>query len=367
MYVATKGGERAIVAMPAGAARFPRYLPLVRAIGRPLTTILARHGLEQFRPLRIYLDALSQITVQCSAAEAEAPFALATMDYYFRGTGHVRGGIGSLAWALTAALESLGADVKLSTRVSGLRRSDDHWVVTTRRGALRARKVVANLLPQDVRRLTGLTDPNPFLDRLACQVEEGWGAVMLYLVVRPPPGAGPEPHHLELVHDASRGFVEGNHIFCSISGAADEGRAPDGFRTMTVSTHVALAELRRLGPAAHAALVNDIQQQMRQTLRERAPEWVEDVRHEMTASPRTFARFTGRHGGYVGGIPRRAGLAHYRDLVPAAALPGLHLVGDTVFPGQSTLATAIGGVKLAERLAPDLGLRPSQARGSLAS
>ena len=328
---------------------------------------MARHGLDQFWPLRVYLDALSQITVQCSAAEAEAPFALATMDYYFRGTGHVRGGIGALAWALTRAIESLGGDVKLSTRVSALRRIDDHWEVRTRRGTWRARKVVANMLPQDVRRLTGTTSPNAFLDRLAAQVEDGWGAVMLYLVVRTPDGAGPHPRHLELVMDSTRGFVEGNHVFCSISGAQDEGRAPDGLRTMTVSTHVALAALRRLSPTAQGALVSDIQQQMRRTLRERAPEWVADVRHEMTASPRTFARFTGRHGGYVGGIPRRVGLGHYRDLVPAAALPGLHLVGDTVFPGQSTLATAIGGVKLAERLAPELGLRRSQARGRLAS
>lgn len=29
-------------------------------------------------------------------------------------------------------------------------------------------------------------------------------------------------------------------------------------------------------------------------------------------APRTFERFTGRHLGYVGGVPRRIGLQHYR-------------------------------------------------------
>jgi len=67
----------------------------------------------------------------------------------------------------------------------------------------------------------------------------------------------------------------------------------------------------------------------------------------MTASPRTFARFTGRHRGFVGGVPRRAGLDHYLDLAPRPVANGVWLVGDSVFPGQSTLATALGGQRTA--------------------
>ena len=67
--------------------------------------------------------------------------------------------------------------------------------------------------------------------------------------------------------------------------------------------------------------------------------------------PRTFERFTGRPHGYVGGIPRRRGLSNYLDLGLTEPFPGLFLVGDTVFPGQSTLATALGGWKVADRVA----------------
>ena len=75
-----------------------------------------------------------------------------------------------------------------------------------------------------------------------------------------------------------------------------------------------------------------------------------DVRHELPGSPRTFERFTGRDGGAVGGVPRRAGLHHYTGMSPRPVLEGLWLVGDSVFPGQSTLATALGGVRTAARL-----------------
>ncbi|MCB1055146.1 MAG: FAD-dependent oxidoreductase, partial [Acidobacteria bacterium] len=88
-----------------------------------------------------------------------------------------------------------------------------------------------------------------------------------------------------------------------------------------------------------------------------APEIAGAVVRELTASPRTFERFTGRPEGLVGGVPRRAGFGAYRDLFTGPPMRGFYLVGDSVFPGQSTLATAVGGARLAQRLLGDLGHR----------
>ena len=319
------------------------YAPLLRWVGRPLGAVLAHCGLGGFAPLRTFLDALCQITVQCAAAEAEAPFALAAMDYYWRGTGHVRGGIGRLAEALAGAVAARGGEVLFANRVKALAPDGDGWRVATRRGELRARHVVANVLPQGLMRMLGAAPPR--LARLAAEVETGWGAVMLYLVARAPAGTPEGPLHLELVQDEGAPFVEGNHLFVSVSGAHDAGRAPAGMRTLTVSTHVPLRALRELDAAAQGAYVAQVQARMRTGLERLAPEWMAGVHHALTASPRTFARFTGREGGAVGGVPRRAGLHHYKALSPRPVMPGLWLVGDSVFPGQSTLATALGGVR----------------------
>ncbi len=338
-------------------ARIPRYAALLPLLGRPLTAVLARFGLEGFAPLRQYLDGLCQITVQCSAAEAEAPFALATMDYYWRGTGHVRGGIGNLAEALLGAVRTLGGEVRLASRVKAITPIGGGHQVDTRTGPLHARHVIANLLPAD---LQSLLDPGygrvPRLAGLGAQVATGWSAVMLYLVARAPEGASPGPHHLEIVQDPGQPLTLGNHLFVSISGAADEGRAPAGHRTITVSTHVPLEAHRGLSKDAQAEYFAGIQAKMREGLARFAPEWTAGVVHAMTASPRTFQRFTGRAAGAVGGIPRRRGLGQYLTAFPRAILPGLWMVGDTVFPGQSTLATAIGGTRVAAAVAADLGL-----------
>jgi phytoene dehydrogenase-like protein len=342
-------GRRALIEHARRAGEYLRIAPLV---GKTLGSVLRQHRLEGYRPLRVYLDALCQITVQCPASEAEALFAMAAMDYYFRGTAHVRGGLGSLAWALVRAIRDLGGEVLFANAATRIFRESDGWHIRARQGEIVVPKVVANLLPQDLRRLAGLRAGElPDLDRLALRVEEGWGAAMLYRVVRAPENAPPRAAHLALVRDAEAPFLEGNHVFCSVSSADDVGRAPAGHRTVTASTHLRPAVIAAGTPEEKARYVGRVQGRMRETLGALAPEWQEHVELEMTASPRTFERFTGRFLGLVGGIPRRAGLHNYRNFEPKALLPGLHLVGDTRFPGQSTLAAALGGVKVADAIA----------------
>jgi len=57
----------------------------------------------------------------------------------------------------------------------------------------------------------------------------------------------------------------------------------------------------------------------------------------------------------VGGLPRRVGVGSYAGIGPSQVLDGVWLVGDSVFPGQSALATAIGGVRTALDVRRSLG------------
>lgn len=330
------------------ASRAPQFLRVARWAGRPLIDVLRHHGVADFRPLRTFADAVSQITVQCGSAEAEAPAALATFDYFWRGARHVRGGMGALARGVAECAATHGADVRYATRVVRVEPRDGRWIVTTNRGVLEARSVVANLLPGALERIAGREFPS--LRRLAADVETGWGAAMLYRVLRDE-GLPSGPKHLQLVADASEPFVEGNHVFVSISSAEDPGRAPAGHRTATISTHVLLAKLLAMSDSERAASIAAVQERMRRTIELRAPELRGRVATEHPASPRTFERFTGRDGGWVGGVPKRAGLRNFRGLGPVEPHPGLFLVGDSAFPGQSAMAAAIGGTRAAEAVA----------------
>ncbi len=123
---------------------------------------------------------------------------------------------------------------------------------------------------------------------------------------------------------------------------------------MTMSTHLELGKLRDLPSQEQARIVSEVQGRMKQTLAARAPEISEGIVMEMPASPRTFERFTSRPHGYVGGVPRTPGLHNYDGILPSPLAKNLYMVGDSVFPGQSTLAVSLGGVKVANIIAREL-------------
>jgi phytoene dehydrogenase-like protein len=333
-------------------SRTPSYAPVLRWIRHSLRDVVAHHHLQDWEPLLIYLDAVSQITVQAKASDAEAPFAMAAVDYFFRGTGHVHGGIGQLAWALVDAIQSAGGQVSLANRVKGIHRENGGWRLETRKGDIRARQVVANILPQTLGKMV-TPQLNGALHDVERAVEDGWGAAMLYFAVDADAPDREAAHHLQLINEREAPLNEGNHVFCSISAATETERAPEGQRTVTASTHVPMRTLQSLSPDEQGEYIASIQDRMRDTIERRAPNLWAGRTFATTASPRTFERFTGRHLGYVGGVPRRVGLRHYRPraLLPREAERGLYAVGDSVLLGQSTLAVALGGVRTAEVIA----------------
>ncbi|MEZ6196658.1 MAG: FAD-dependent oxidoreductase [Planctomycetota bacterium] len=330
--------------------RAPRYLGLLSTVGRDLDALLVRSGLGSDPGLRVLLDAICRITLQAGVDEVEAPFALAALDYFFRGSRHVVGGLGRLAEELLRAFTAAGGTLRLADGVRGIARDGRGFRVVSRRGSLQASVVVSNLLPDATRGL--LDEPlraeaRGLADRER-EVRAGWGAAMLYLDVSSAALEAEGARHLELVDREDEALIEGNHVFCSI-GDGDAG----GERPVTVSTHVRMDELLGRPESERGLFIGAIQDRMRATLRARAPRLAAAIVREMTASPRTFARFTGRPDGFVGGVPRRRGFRAYRITAAPRLARGLHLVGDSVFPGQSILACALGGAKVAERIGAD--------------
>lgn len=333
------------------AMRFPKYLPILRNMNRSLAQVLQRFGIDDFKPLKIYLDALCQITVQCNSDQAEAPFALATMDYYYRGTAHAIGGMGKLANELCKAITLCGGEVHLSNKVKGIKRIDEGYQVETRKGTYLCKYLISNLLPEQTMALYKSSIKWPkWLEKTQEDVDAGWSAAMLYLVAETPPGTDGKAEHWQMVHSTDEPFMEGNHIFCSTSSIKETDRAPFGSQTLTISTHIPMKKFLSLSDEEKGPYIDKVHNRMRETLQTRCPEWSEQVYFAMTASPRTFERFTSRSKGLVGGIPKTKGWHHYMQLGPKKLASHFYLVGDSIFPGQSTLATATGGCRIAESI-----------------
>jgi phytoene dehydrogenase-like protein len=76
----------------------------------------------------------------------------------------------------------------------------------------------------------------------------------------------------------------------------------------------------------------------------------------MPGTPVTFRQFTRRAWGWVGGFPQTS---LFRAWGPRLA-PNLWLVGDSIFPGQSTAAVALGGLRVARTILAEAGVKVKQ-------
>ena len=324
---------------------------LFRYVNKTLLDVLRDHGVAEVPLLKELCDGVCQITVQTSSARAEALWALAILDFFFRGTGHIKGGIGALAHALVKAIRDCGGRVDFTDGIRALRPHEGGWRVKTRRGEYTARHVISNLLPHDTWRLVDPRPPKPqWVAQKEAAIESGWGAVMRYGVLPPHPEMPDDAFHVQMIRDAQSPLREGNHFLLSVNGPVQNSLLEEGQRTFTLSTHVPLRNYWSLPEGERGDYVAQVQANIDATLAARAPAWVQEAEWWMSGSPRTFEKFTGRRQGAVGGIPKTKGLANYPLFPKTEIAKNLWGVGDSYFPGQSTYSTALSGVKVAQAL-----------------
>jgi len=161
------------------------------------------------------------------------------------------------------------------------------------------------------------------------------------------------PLHLQVV--AREPMAEGNTVFVSISPRWDEGRAPAGRRAVTISTHTALAPWWALfgeDRPGYEARKAAYAERMLAAAEMAVPGLRDGASLVLPGTPVTFERFTRRAWGWVGGFPQTN---LFRAWGPRLA-PDLWMVGDSIFPGQSTAAVALGGLRVGRQLLAEFGI-----------
>jgi hypothetical protein len=76
------------------------------------------------------------------------------------------------------------------------------------------------------------------------------------------------------------------------------------------------------------------------------PGFARSIELALPGTPLTFQRFTRRKWGWVGGFPQTN---LFRAWGPRLG-EGLWMVGDSIFPGQSTASVSLGGLRVAQTI-----------------
>lgn len=298
---------------------------------------------------RTFLDGQLLISAQTTAAHASALYGSAALDLPRRGVNHVAGGIGSLAKTLAEWIRTHGGTVLYRQRVVSIEvRGGRAAVVHTEKGlSLEADHVVANVTPWALQQLLGESTPS----RLANEVRDRrptWGAFTLYLGLNQTCLPDGLPDHHQIIVDPTRPLGEGNSIFLSLSDRDDPERAPAGMRAATLSTHTRVEpwwDLRQhASKDAYHARRHDYTERLIRAAETIIPGLRGAIDLTLPGTPLTFEYYTGRPMGMVGGFAQSS---IFSARGPQTGIPNLWMVGDSIFPGQSTAGTTLGAMRVA--------------------
>lgn len=328
------------------AAIRPRTLYAVPFLQRTIADLFSAED-----PMfRAFLDGQLLIAAQTTSSHTSALYGSAALDLPRRGVNHVRGGIGSLAKHLVDWIRQNGGEVHFRQRVEQIELDNrgQALAVRTNKGMrLEGDTFLANLTPWALPDLLGDATPST-MRRDVDRLEPTWGAFTLYLGLEDDQlPAGLAGHH-QVIVDHNQPLGEGNSVFISLSEQDDTERAPANMRAATLSTHTDIAEWWRLreGPDESAYVERRARyvERMLAAAEIAIPGLRRAIRLCLPGTPVTFQYYTNRPLGMVGGFPQSSIL---KARGPKTGVPNLWLVGDSIFPGQSTAGVTLGAMRVA--------------------
>lgn len=345
-----------------GLRHLPGVLDILPLAFRSAAWWLARHGLAGDPLFRRFLDAQLLISAQAVVSETNALYSAIALDLPRQGVYHVQGGIGGMAQALADKVRELGGEVRYKHKVTRIAvregRASGVWTQIRRRTEeyLPADMVIANVTPWSLDELLAEHSPAA-LRREVARRAYGWGAFVLYLGLDARAVPADLPDHHQIITHMDGPLGEGRSVFVSLSPAWDTSRAPAGFRALTATTHTAIApwwSLVQSDPAAYEARKQEYTERLLGAIETVLPGVRGAATLIMPGTPVTYQTWTHRHLGMVGGFPATSLL---RARGPRTGVPNVRLVGDSIFPGQSTAGVTAGALRVAQDVLASLPRR----------
>jgi len=308
-----------------------------RTVGETLRSL----GLAGDRRLKTFLDLQLKLYSQVDTEETALLYAATALrvSQAPHGLFHLQGSMQVLSDRLEKALVTHGGLLQLrhtvtaihtdQGRVQGVTVQDQKtgqtWVES-------AHHVVANVTVQNLVTLLGDQTPWGYRRRVE-SLPPASGAFVIYLGVAAaaiPPDC---PPHLQFFYDYDGPIGENNSLFVSVSHPGD-GRAPQGQATIVASSFTAVAPWWQTED--YPALKEHYTQVALQRLGQYFDLSPDHIIHLEAATPRSFAHFTGRHQGMVGGLGMRVNSYGPFGFANRTPVQGLWLTGDCTHPGEGT-------------------------------
>jgi phytoene dehydrogenase-like protein len=335
---------RAVQAM--GLRNTPQAWHLVHTLG----WALRRHGLREERPLVGLLSMLVEDTAH--ATVDRAPLINAALGITIRGAGLTRacGGMRGFWQAFGGHYRRLGGELRLGCAVQRIDGQRGYFRLSTAHGTVRAPNVVCAVPSELAARIGPPSVAEALAPSLRRDAEAQGGAIVVCLGVPEHEVAGQAFTHHQLLQAYDAPLGNGNNMFVSVSAPGDTESAPEGYRSVMISTHCELGPWEWLSPQCYEAKRQRTGELLIGLARRVYPELGRQPVVCQVGTPRTYERFTGRPRGAVGGLRLSLRNANQLAVPHHIGVPGYWLVGDTTWPGLGTVACVLGSRLVAEQV-----------------
>ncbi len=304
-----------------------------------VSDLLKISGAHNDSRLRKFLDLQLRLYSQQPASRTAALYGATVLQIAQAPLGlwHLQGSMQTLGDRLKSSLIRDGAKILYRHRVVGLAfdSRDKKWtldVIGPSKCSLRfqANDVVCSLPPQCLLNL--LPSEEKQIKKYRVKLEKlpkPTGAIVFYGAVNRLSLKETLPIHLQLFD------IDPGPLFISISCEGD-GRAPLGQATIVASVFTPTADWCVLDELEYQnykeLLLDKIVRKLEIRLGLNPLHWI----HKELATPRSFAKWTGRPDGIVGGLGQHPSLFGPYGLSSRTPLQGLWLCGDSIYPGEGT-------------------------------
>lgn len=316
---------------------------------------LRAYKLGNDQRLKRFLDLQLKLYSQVDAEETALLYAATALSVSQlpQGLYHLQGSMQVLSDRLVEALEKNGGKLLMRHTVEHIKVEKGKATTVVIRNQKTgevctegADHVVANVTVQNLVQLLGNKVPKGYQQRVE-KLPPASGAFVVYLGVEESAIPSGCPPHLQFMYDAKGPIGENNSLFVSVSHPGD-GRAPDGKATIIASSFV---------DAQQWWLTEDYeglkQQYTQQTISHLAKFFYlkpETIVHVEAATPRTFARYTARDRGIVGGIGQRISTFGPFGFANRTPISNLWLVGDSTHPGEGTAGVSYSALTAVKQI-----------------
>lgn len=305
-------------------------------------------GLSQ--EYKLFLDHLTLITAQGFAHEVPFSAGAMGMTYTNLKNYYAVGGMGELLRAFASKIKYLHT----RERVKKVEVKPWGFVVRTNKGTYETKRVIMNTTVWNVGDI--VEELKDYSQRARRAYAQRWGAFVIYMTVRDMGLQELSHHHFILLNDPIP-YTQSRSLFVSLSDPQDPKLSKEGTRSITISTHTLLEPWENLSKEEYEERKEKALEYCLELVYRELPSlrYAEKIK-VFAGTPKTFARYTMRYRGSVGGIPLTKDYFPFGYPSPFTPVKGLYVVGDTVFPGQGWPGVAMGVINLLLSIEKELKL-----------